>query len=221
MGITDGPSTSNKPPDTLAEDEIDDILYIARANELPELAPYLTYLSQKYSTTPYAILLSSTDSETQNTPLHYAAANGHLDLINSLLSHFSSSSASSDESEPSLAPFINRQNSSGNTALHWASLNGHLAIVKVLLEQGADASILNSAGHDAVYEAEMAEKQEVVEWLLKEGKGLEKGVGNCGEEEEGDVEMNTEGLDGQGEESMGAGAESEKANGDHRDIEAR
>src|SRR5579871_2274139 len=97
MSITNGPSTLNNPPETLTEEEIDDILYIARANELPEFTPYLTSLSQKYSTTPHAILISSTDSETQNTPLHYAAANGHLDLINSLLSHFSSPSASSDE----------------------------------------------------------------------------------------------------------------------------
>lgn len=221
MSITNGPSTLNNPTETLTEDEIDDILYIARANELPELEPYLTSLSQKYSTTSHAILLSSTDSGTQNTPLHYAAANGHLDLINSLLSYFSSSSTSSDETEPSLALFINRQNSSGNTALHWASLNGHLAIVKILLEQGADASILNSAGHDAVYEAEMAEKHEVVEWLLKEGKGLEKGFGDGEEEEEGDVEMNSERLNGQGEKSMGAEAESGKANGDGRDIEGR
>jgi len=217
MGVTDGPSTSNKL-ETLPQDEIDDILYIARANELPELAPYLTSLSQKYGTTPHAILLSSTDSETQNTPLHYAAANGHLDLINSLLSHFTSSSASSDETEPSIVPFINRQNNSGNTALHWASLNGHLGIVKVLLEQGADASILNGAGHDAVYEAEMAERQEVVEWLLKEAKGMEKGIGDGEEEENGDVEMNGEGHNGQGEESTGAGAESGKANGDEMDI---
>ncbi len=220
MGIADGPSTLSKPPETLSEDEIDDVLYIARANELPELAPCLTSLSQKYGTTPHAILLSSTDSETQNTPLHYAAANGHLGLVNSLLSHLSSSSASSDETEPLLVPFINKQNSSGNTALHWASLNGHLSIVKILLEQGADASILNGAGHDAVYEAEMAEKHEVVEWLLKEGKGLEKGLGDGGEEE-GDAEMKSEELNAQGDESMDAGAESGKANGDERDIEGR
>jgi len=90
----------------------------------------------------------------------------------------------------------------------------------VLLEHGADASILNSAGHDAVYEAEMAERQEVVEWLLKEGKGLEKGFGDVGEEEEDDVKRNGEATE-QSEEGAGTGAESGKANGDEMDVDGR
>jgi hypothetical protein len=87
-----------------------------------------------------------------------------------------------------------------------------------LLEQGADASILNGAGHDAVYEAEMAERQEVVEWLLKEGKGLEKGFADGEEEEDGDVEINGEGHNGQVEEIRGAAVESGNANEDEMDI---
>ena len=46
------------------------------------------------------------------------------------------------------------------------------------MSAGADPSIVNSAGHDAVYEAEVNEKEKVAEWLLTEGKGLETGVGN-------------------------------------------
>jgi uncharacterized protein len=72
---------------------------------------------------------------------------------------------------------LNVQNKAGNTALHWAALNGHLDAVKVLLEEGADPTITNSRGHDAVYEAEVNDKKEVVEWVLKEGgEGLEMGV---------------------------------------------
>jgi ankyrin repeat protein len=72
---------------------------------------------------------------------------------------------------------INAQNLAGNTALHWAALNGHLDSVKVLLEQGGDPTITNQRGHDAVYEAELNDKQEVVEWVLKEGgEGLEEVV---------------------------------------------
>ena len=103
-----------------------------------------------------------------------------------------------------LKALLNKQNASGNTALHWASLNGHLDLCKTLLKAGADASILNFSGHDAVYEAEMNDKQEVAEWLLKEALGLEKGIGREGggegargsggaeggeEEEEGDIVM--------------------------------
>lgn len=89
---------------------------------------------------------------------------------------------------------INAQNNAGNTALHWAALNGHLESVKVLLEQGADPTITNQRGHDAVYEAELNDKKEVVEWVLKEGgEGLEEGVsGETGEgagDESADVDV--------------------------------
>lgn len=83
---------------------------------------------------------------------------------------------------------LNMQNKAGNTALHWAALNGHLDCVKVLVDAGADPTIKNNAGHDAVYEAELNDKTEVVEWVLKEGgEGLEEGIANEGEAE-GDTE---------------------------------
>ena len=80
---------------------------------------------------------------------------------------------------------VNAQNEAGNTPLHWAALNGHLEAVKVLLENGGDPTITNSRGHDAVYEAELNDKQEVVEWVLKEGgEGLEEGLsGETGEDD--------------------------------------
>lgn len=40
---------------------------------------------------------------------------------------------------------------------------------------GADSSVTNQAGHDAVYEAEINCKDAVVEWLLTEGNGFESG----------------------------------------------
>lgn len=86
---------------------------------------------------------------------------------------------------------LNTQNASGNTPLHWAALNGHLECVKILIENGADPTIQNQKGHDAVYEAELADKTEVVDWVLKEGgEGLEEGIagddaGEGGAEDEG------------------------------------
>ena len=58
--------------------------------------------------------------------------------------------------------------------------------------------ILNGRGHDAIYEAELAERREVVEWVLREGgEGVEKGLGggDGGDGEEGE----TEGEEGGGE----------------------
>lgn len=84
---------------------------------------------------------------------------------------------------------VNAQNNSGNTPLHWACLNGHLEAVKVLLEHGADPTITNQKGHDPIYEAELNDKSDVVEWVLKEGgEGLEEGVAG-GAEGEADEEM--------------------------------
>jgi hypothetical protein len=73
--------------------------------------------------------------------------------------------------------FLNATNASGNTALHWASLNGHLESVKLLIAAGGDITIFNKAGHDAVFEAEVNDKKEVVDWLLGHVEALEKSVG--------------------------------------------
>ena len=81
---------------------------------------------------------------------------------------------------------LSRKNSAGNTALHWAALNGHLPVVQTLvMAANADPTIINAAGHDAVFEAEANEKGGVVDWLLGHCEGLEEviNVSVDGEEE--------------------------------------
>lgn len=85
--------------------------------------------------------------------------------------------------DPSTSPslrsaILNLQNRSGNTALHWAALNGHLEAVKILVASGANSAVKNKAGFDAVYEAEINSKGDVVEWLLKEGNLDEEATNN-------------------------------------------
>lgn len=79
-------------------------------------------------------------------------------------------------------------NEAGNTPLHWAALNGHLSSVELLIQSGADVTIINRAGHDAVFEAEINDKKEVVDWLLGTVEELEHGIGqtddNSGEADE-------------------------------------
>jgi uncharacterized protein len=53
--------------------------------------------------------------------------------------------------------------------------------VKILIQSGADVTIINRAGHDAVFEAEINDKKEVVDWLLGAVEELENGIGQTGE----------------------------------------
>ena len=56
--------------------------------------------------------------------------------------------------------------------------------MKVLVEVGADVTVINGAGHDAIYAAEVNDRTEVAEWILTSGKGLEKGIAGSREQEE-------------------------------------
>jgi hypothetical protein len=69
----------------LTEDEVDDILYFARANELQDLQTTLSEYATTHSTTEVTICAAALDPTSQNTPLHYAAANGHIGATFALL----------------------------------------------------------------------------------------------------------------------------------------
>lgn len=206
---------------SLTEDEIDDLFYLARVNDLDELKSFLSELQTKYNTASTQILSAATDPESENTTLHYAAANGHLAILKHIHSTFSPNSSS-------ISVFANQTNQAGNTALHWASLNGHLECVKWLVKElGADVTVLNAAGHDAVYEAEVNGKEEVMQWLLKEGGSqLERALGGggngpAGAEEEGeDVEIRMSEGDVDGEDIEGKGkGKGKEVNGDGSRLE--
>lgn len=192
------PSLDETP--LLTASEIDDLLYLTRTNDTPELIPLLHHLATKNSCTVAKILLDCTDPDSGNTPLHYASANAHLSLLQTLLSFFDSNDDATSAAAKRL--FVNAVNSEGNTPLHWASVNGHLEIVKVLVGAGADVEVKNGAGLGAASEAERAGREGVVEWLLLHGE-----IGD------GDV---AEGLDGEGVEGVGV---VEGANGTSRDVE--
>lgn len=173
---------------TLTVDDIDDLLFLARLGETTELKAAINLFAKTLSKTPHTILAAAVNKDSSNGLLHMAAANGHVDTLKELLTLLASSQTIS----------LNLQNASGNTPLHWAALNGHLPAVKLLIEAGADPSVMNRAGKDAVYEAEANEKNEVAAWLLTEGKGLESAVGvdldqpAPGVQEEADAEEQSE-----------------------------
>lgn len=87
--------------------------------------------------------------------------------------------------------------------------------MKLLLESGADVSILNAVGHDAVYEAEINDKDKVVDFLLKEGVGLDKGLGGAeGEGAEEEVKEDSNIMEG----TMNGGVDGVKEDLEKLDI---
>lgn len=62
----------------LAEDAVDEVLYLARANEVSELSAYLSELALQSKLAKSAIVAAAVDPYSKNSALHYAAANGHV-----------------------------------------------------------------------------------------------------------------------------------------------
>ncbi|TKY87938.1 hypothetical protein EX895_003034 [Sporisorium graminicola] len=102
---------------SLTSDQIDELLLSARYGDLEDLESTLSPLITPTNATD---LLGSIKNEDDNTLLHYASANGHLEVVEYLLPYTN-------------LPLSLAQNISGNTPLHWAGLNGHLEVVKALV----------------------------------------------------------------------------------------
>lgn len=204
---------------TLAEDQIDDLIYVCRAGDLTELQESIATLSSTLNTSASAVISSAIDVDSEGLGartclLHYPAANGNLEIITYLLAQLEphATSTTNGVNESPAAPvngasqqgsgqtLVNHQNVSGNTPLHWAALNGHLEIVKALVNAGADPTIVNEAGRDAVVEAEYSAKETAAacaDWLLKSCEGLERGPAGIHEAEaETEADMEDDVVDG-------------------------
>ena len=94
------------------------------------------------------------------TPLHFAAAGGHLAPAKLLLE--------------ARAETDSRQEADGRTPLHLGSFGGHLDVVQLLLEAGADKDITENYGCTALGLAACRGHLDVVRLLLEAGAGKEK-----------------------------------------------
>lgn len=159
----------------LTQEEYDIIIEDARYGDLETL-------QEIFGELPAESLLEIKETETLNTPIHMACANGHLDVVTYLLSLLSFSDAKA---------LVNTVNAEGNTALHWASLNGHLSIVELLCDKyEADCFVKNNAGHDAIFEAENNGKEQIETYFLKKFD-----VDPIGEDGEVDVKVSNADVD--------------------------
>ena len=183
---------------TPTPDELDDLIYYSRTNDLESLKALVSQLCITHTCAPSVILGSAIDIDedglgSQSCLLHYPAANGNVEVTKYLIEMITPSEIAGahattvDKSAPGL---VNHKNVSGNTPLHWAGMNGHLDVVKMLVAAGADASVMNEAGRDAVVEAEMADtdaSKECVGWMLTNCAGLDKGLEGGREQQEDSI----------------------------------
>ncbi|TDL16455.1 cytoplasmic protein [Rickenella mellea] len=139
-------------------DERDELLLSCRYGELEEVQQFV----EKYGKE----IVSDIKDENGNTVLHMVSGNGHLEVLNYLLTIVS----------PSIIGVLNNSRSS---PLHWAALNSHLAVAKTLVEfpggPGVDLiDIKNDAGRTPLGEAEMAGWDEGARWFVEVMKLDEK-----------------------------------------------
>ncbi|KAG4432770.1 hypothetical protein IFR05_011753 [Cadophora sp. M221] len=102
--------------------------------------------------------VESKDKDSSQTPLSWAAANGHEAVVKLLLEKGAELETSS---------------SSGRTPLSFAAARGHEAVVKLLLEKGAELETLDSYGRTPLSYAAARGHEAVVKLLLEKGAELE------------------------------------------------
>ncbi len=80
------------------------------------------------------------------TALLYAATNGHLEIVKTLVENHA---------------YIDSSPDNGLTPLMMATRGGHLSVVKFLLEEGADASLKNDRGETALDWAQQTRNSDI------------------------------------------------------------
>ncbi|KAI0906075.1 ankyrin repeat-containing domain protein [Ustulina deusta] len=161
----------------LSEEEIDDLVYLARTGEDADLTEMLHELATRETATAADILTAARAEQGKATCLHMAAANGHAMPAKASVTKVAPAESEGAESAQTVAQvepaYIDAQNAFGNTALHWACLGGHLDIVKLLLSRDALPAIANDKDQIPLDLAAFNNHMHVVDYFLAQSKGIE------------------------------------------------
>ena len=118
----------------------------------------------------------------QHTALHMAAANGHVAMVDLLLTveqhqQQQQTQNNNDDSKEKLC-LTQIVNAAGNTALHWAAANGRAPVVQLLLSWRSSNSIdvlqKNQAGRSALTEGFASEDTTTIQYLLEHESASEE-----------------------------------------------
>ncbi|PSR87092.1 ankyrin repeat-containing domain protein, partial [Coniella lustricola] len=150
----------------LSEDEIDDLVYFARAGEAADLNETLTALAAREGVSSAEILASAKDAG-KSTCLHMATGNGNLEIVKILVEAFLGRPKEDKQA------FLDAPNEFGNTGLHWAALGGHLEVVQYLVAEGASQAVANDKNYIPLDLASFGEKMNVVDYFLSQMDNLE------------------------------------------------
>jgi len=98
--------------------------------------------------------VNSKSKKPTNTPLHYAAINGDIEIVEMLLSRHAN---------------INAENKYGNTPLHNAVESKKMEIIELLLKKGANVNARNSNNLTPFQLAVEEGREEIIKLLLQHG----------------------------------------------------
>lgn len=125
-------------------------------NALGESPLMLAALKGHLALTDKLVKKGADVNKTGWTPLHYAASNGHVEVIKLLLENHA---------------YIDAESPNGSTPLMMASMYGNPQSVKLLLDEGADPLLKNQLGLTALQFAQRGNRPDSAELLAKAMRG--------------------------------------------------